>query len=103
MGDVGLHVFRRDAPCVGRKQNGLLAALRNRCPKLAVENFAVGLDQHSGVGHLVFVRAENLAEILDFRVHAVEHLPDGIDFDLAAFKTLERKANRQMFGQLHQD
>ena len=51
--------------------------------------------------HLVFVRAQNLAEIFDLSIHAVEHLPHRIDLDLAAFESLQRKANRQMFGQLY--
>ena len=81
----------------------MLATFGNGGPKLAVENFAVGLDHDSRVGHLVFVRAENLAEIFDLRVHAVEHLPHGVDFDFTAFKTFECKANRKMLGQFHQD
>ena len=36
----------------------------------------------------------------DFLVHAVEHLADRVDLHVALFVALERKANREMFGEL---
>ena len=59
------------------------------------------LDEHSGFAHLVFMSPENLSQILDFLVHAVEHLANGVDFDFAAFKPLQRETDRQVFGELH--
>jgi hypothetical protein len=103
MGDVRLHVLRWDAPRVSRHQNGLLAAFGNGRPELPVENLAMRLDHHPRFGHLVFVRTKNFAEIFNFGVHAVEHLPHGVDFDFAAFKPLQRKANRQMLCQFHEN
>ncbi len=81
----------------------MFAAFWNGGPKLPVENFAVRLDHEAGIGHLVFVRAENFAEIIDLLIHAVEHLPHGVYFHFAAFKTFERKADRQMLGEFYQD
>jgi hypothetical protein len=63
--DVRLHVAGRDAPGFAGEQNALLAAIRNGGPELAVENFAMRFDQHSRIGHFVFVRAENVAEIFN--------------------------------------
>ena len=48
------------------------------------------------------MRAENFSQILDFRVHAIQHLPHGVDLDLTLFKSFQRKANGQMLGELHQ-
>src|SRR6266568_7962363 len=56
----------------------------------------------SGFAHLVFVRAENLSQTLDLLVHAVQHLPHRVDFDLASFETLQGKADGQEFRQLHE-
>src|SRR5690348_8864735 len=103
MGDIRLDVFWRDTPSVTGQKNGLLAAVRNRSPKLAVENLPMGLDHNSSVGHLVFVSAKYLTEIFDLLVHAVEHLAHGIDSHFAALKSLESKLDRQMFGQFHED
>ncbi len=50
---VGLHVARRNAPRLLGKQHGALAALRHCRPQLRFR-------QDSRVGHLIFVRAENL-------------------------------------------
>src|SRR6266481_9548730 len=47
------------------------------------------------------MRAENLPQILDFLVHAVQHLPHGVHFHFAAFEALQRETNCQMLGQLH--
>jgi hypothetical protein len=49
------------------------------------------------------VRAKNLAEILDLLIHAVEHLPDRVDFDFALFEALDGEANRQVLRQLNKD
>ena len=59
------------------------------------------LDQQPGFAHLVFMSAENLSQVLDFLVHAVEHLAHGIDFDFTAFEPLQRETDRQVFGELH--
>src|SRR5712692_2779285 len=45
--------------------------------------------------------AENLSQILDFLVHTVEHLPHCVDLDFAALEALQREADRQVLGQLH--
>src|SRR6266849_6252299 len=45
--------------------------------------------------------AENLSQVLDFLVHAVEHLANGVDFHFAAFEALQCETDRQVFGQLH--
>src|SRR6266849_9915845 len=45
--------------------------------------------------------AENLSQVLDFLVHAVEHLANGVDFHFAAFEALQRETDRQVFGELH--
>jgi len=66
-------------------------------PKLFVQNFAMGLRQEARFGHLVFMCAENLSQVLDFLVHAVEHLANRIDFHFAAFEPLQCKAYRQVF------
>ena len=99
--DIGLHVARRDAPRFSRKQHGLLTAFRYRCPELPIENLAVRFDQHPGFGHLVFMRAENLAQVFNLLVHAVEHLPDGVDFHFAALEALQSKADCQVLSKLH--
>ncbi len=80
----------------------MLAAVWNGGPELAVENFAVRFDQDSRIGHFIFVGAENLAEIFDLLIHAIEHLADGVDFYFAVFELLESKTDGQMFRQLHQ-
>src|SRR6267142_1315812 len=77
------------------------AAFGHRRPELTVENLAVRLDEQPGFAHLVFMSAENLSQVLDFLVHAVEHLPNGVDFHFAAFEALQRETDRQVFGQLH--
>ena len=55
--DVGLHVARRNAPRLARKQHGALPAFRHRRPELLIQNFPVRLDEHPRVAHLVFVCA----------------------------------------------
>ena len=70
---------------------------------VAIQDFAVRLEEHSPLGHLVFMRAEDVAQVRDFLVHVVQHLPNGIDFHFSAFEALQRKANRQVLGELHQD
>ena len=102
LANVGLHVARRDTPRLSRKQHGALTALRHRRPKLFVENFAMRLREDARFAHFVFMSAENLSQILDFLVHAVEHLANRIDFHFAAFEALQREANRQLFRQLHE-
>src|SRR5229473_3520125 len=59
------------------------------------------LRQDARIAHLVFMRAEDLSQILDFLVHAVEHLANGVHFHFAAFEPLQREADGQVFGQLH--
>src|SRR5690348_3637130 len=103
MGDIRLDVFWRDTPSVTGQKNGLLAAVRNRSPKLAVENLPMGLNHNSSVGHFVFVSAKNLTKIFDLLVHAIEHLAHGIDFHFAALKSLQSKLDRKMFGQFDED
>ena len=44
---------------------------------------------------------QNLPQILDFLVHAIEHLADRIDFHFAALKAFQREPDRQVLGQLH--
>ncbi len=101
LADVRLHVARRNAPRFFGKQHRPLAALRHCRPELPVENLAVRLRQDARIAHLVFMRAKNLSQILDFLVHAVEHLANGVHFHFAAFEPLQREADGQVFGQLH--
>src|SRR5581483_375643 len=77
---------------------GALAAFGDSGPELAIENFAMRFHKHPGFGHLVFVRAENLAQIFDFAVHAIEHLADGIDFDFAALEAIDSEFDGEMLG-----
>src|SRR6266446_1005191 len=98
---VGLHVARGNAPGLFRKQHGALAAIGHCRPELPVKNLAVRLRQDTFIGHLVFVRAENLPQVLDFLVHAVEHLAHSVDFHFAALEAFQREPNCQVFSKLH--
>ena len=100
--DVGLHVARRDAPRLAGEKHGAFAAFRYGGPELAIENFAVRLDDHARVAHFFFVRAEEFAKRFDFGVEAIEHLADGVDLDVALFVAINREANGEMFGELYE-
>ena len=60
------------------------------------------LDEDPGVAHFVFVSTENIPEILDLLIHAVEHLPNRVDFDFAAFESLKRETDGQVLCKLHE-
>jgi len=57
--DVGLHIFRRNAPSFLGKQHLTLGVVWQARPELTVQDLSVRLDQNSRFGHLVFVLAEN--------------------------------------------
>src|SRR6202007_1366331 len=59
--------------------------------------------QHACLSHLFFMRTQNLAEIVDLVVHAIEHHAHGIDFYFSAFKTLQSEADGQMLGKLDEN
>ena len=100
--DVRLQVVRWDTPGVVREKDLMFSPIRNRRPELAVEDFAVRLKKYLGLAQLVFTRTKNLAKIFDFLVHAVQHLANCVDFHFSALEPIERKANRQVFRELHQ-
>src|ERR1019366_5028693 len=59
------NVARRHAGGLAGEQNAFLAGLGNLGPEHAVENVGVGIDEDTGLGHFIFLDAQDLAE----RVH----------------------------------
>src|SRR5262249_35556282 len=59
--------------------------------------------QDARFGHLVFLLPKDFTELVDLLVHAVKQLAHGVDLHLAAFELLQREADSQVFGELHQD
>src|SRR2546426_1889053 len=92
----------RYAPGFRGQEDGSLAALGHRRPEFLVKNVRVGLYDQAGFSHFVFVCAQNLAQIADFLVHAVQQFLDGVDLDLAALVTLQSKTDRQVLRETHQ-
>src|SRR2546427_11969154 len=95
-------VPRRYAPGFRGQEDGSLAALGHRRPEFLVKNIRLGLHRQAGFGHFVFVCAQNLAQIADFQVHAVQQFFDSVDLDLTALVTLQSKTDRQVLRETHQ-
>ena len=93
-----LHVARRNAPSLGRKQHLLLSRLRHLRPKLPVQQIGMRFHSNPSLGHLVFARAQHLAQRFHFMAHLVEQLAHSIHAHFAALESVEREANRQIFG-----
>ena len=60
------------------------------------------LDHDPSFGHLGFVRLQNLAQISHLLAHLLEYFVDGIHSHIAAFESLKRVADRQLFRGSHQ-
>ena len=84
------------------EQNAFLASFRNLGPEHAVENVGVGLNQNAGLGHLIFLHAQNLTERIHLPAHVVHHVVDGIDLDVAPLIAVESEFDGHAFGRLHQ-
>ena len=96
------NVAGRHAGGFAGEQNAFLAGLGNLSPEHAVENVGVGLNQDAGLGHLVFLDAQDLAERVHLPAHVLHHVVDGVDLDFAALITVEGEFDGHAFGGLHQ-
>jgi len=84
------------------EQNAFLASFRNLGPEHPVENVGVGLNQNAGLGHLIFLHAQNLTERIHLPAHVVHHVVDGIDLDVPPLVAVESEFDGHAFGRLHQ-
>ena len=96
------NITGRHAGGLAGKQNAFLAGIGNLSPEHAVENVGVGIDQDAGLGHLVFLHAQNLAERVHLPAHVLHHVVDGVDLDVAALVAVESEADGHALGGLHQ-
>ncbi len=92
----------RHAGSLAREQNTFLAGFGNLRPEHSVENVGVGIDQDAGLGHFIFLDAQDLAERVHLPAHMLHHVVDGIDLDFAALIAVEGEFNRHAFCRLHQ-
>src|SRR5208337_2267916 len=96
------NVARRHAGCLTGEQNAFFASLGNLGPEHAVENVGMGLNQDTGLGHFIFLDAQDLAERVHLPAHVLHHVVDGVDLDFAALIAVEGEFNRHGFSRLHQ-
>src|SRR5208283_4662681 len=102
LSNVRLHVLRRDAPRLVREQHFPLRRFGHARPEHPVQGLPVRLHQDSCLRHLVFVLSQDLSQVLDLLVHAVQHLSHRIHFHFASLKSLHREAYGQVFRQFQQ-
>ena len=62
----------------------------------------MGLNQDAGLGHFVFLDAQDLAERVHLPAHVLHHVVDSVDFDFAALIAVEGEFDGHAFGGLHQ-
>src|SRR5258708_6893632 len=99
---VRLNVFRRNAPRFLRQQHFPFRALRHRSPEDAVQHLPVRFRQNSRFRHFVFVLPQDISQVFDFLVHAVQHLPHRVHLHVPAFELFQGKPDGQVLRQLHQ-
>ncbi len=51
---------------------------------------------YSGARHFFFVDAEDLPQPVELAVHFIQHLPNCVHFQIAAFVAFERKPHRDV-------
>ena len=96
------NIAGRHAGGFAGEQNAFLAGFGNFRPEHAVENVGVRLHQDAGLGHFVFLDAQDLAQRVHLPAHVLHHVVDGVDLDFAALIAVEGEFDGHAFGGLHQ-